>query len=168
MKRNISEKSLAGSQQTNKQMIPKSRKRSSHCFECHKESLGIGANTKRFLISVSVLGSPGPFRFLVNEEEFVVHVIDTALKLYSKEGRLPHLNSDPNQFFLYCANLGSDVMSPWDEIGSFEARNFVLCKKPEQLPNMTEGRSEMLLRKKQGSGWKSWLNKSLSLKILSH
>lgn len=62
----------------------------------------------RLLISVSVIGSAGPLRFLVNEEEVVAAVINTALKSYAREGRLPVLGTDLNDFLLYCANAGSD------------------------------------------------------------
>lgn len=61
----------------------------------------------RFLISITVLGSAGPIRFVVNEEELVAAVIDTALKSYAREGRLPILGSDLNDFLLYCSNAGS-------------------------------------------------------------
>lgn len=61
----------------------------------------------RFLISITVLGSAGPIRFVVNEEELVAAVIDTALKSYAREGRLPVLGSDLNDFLLYCSNAGS-------------------------------------------------------------
>lgn len=62
----------------------------------------------RLLITVNVLGSAGPLRFLVNEEELVAAVIDTALRSYAREGRLPVLGSDLNNFLLYSANAGSD------------------------------------------------------------
>ncbi|KAK9741216.1 hypothetical protein RND81_03G089500 [Saponaria officinalis] len=136
------------------------------CFDCQKESINKEEN-KRFLIIVSVLGSAGPIRFLVNEEDMVSGIIDTVLKQYAKEGRLPILGSDPNKFVLYCANAGFDALNPWEEIGSSGARNFVLCKKPEQQPNMTEARAEIISRK-GGATWKTWLNKSLSFKISSH
>ncbi|KAK2635460.1 hypothetical protein Ddye_030252 [Dipteronia dyeriana] len=122
----------------------------------------------RLLISITVLGSAGPIRFVVSEEEIVAAVIDTALKSYAREGRLPVLGSDLNNFLLYCSNAPSGALSPWDTIGSHGSRNFMLCKKPEtekvaadaaRLSPTTIGR--------RGSGsWKSWLNKSLNLKDL--
>lgn len=62
----------------------------------------------RFLISITVLGSAGPIRFVVNEEELVAAVMDTALKSYAREGRLPVLGSDLNNFVLYCPLAGID------------------------------------------------------------
>ncbi|XP_031257921.1 uncharacterized protein LOC116115924 [Pistacia vera] len=120
----------------------------------------------RFLITINVLGSAGPIRFVVNEEDLVAAVIETALKSYAREGRLPVLGFDVNNFLLYCANGGSDALGPMEAIGSGGGiRNFVLCKKQMQ-PQMTEGRSKMINQK--GHGWKAWLNKSLSFKILPH
>ncbi|PIA42075.1 hypothetical protein AQUCO_02100139v1 [Aquilegia coerulea] len=85
----------------------------------------------RLLISINVLGSAGPLRFLVNEEELVAAVIETAVRNYAREGRLPILRSDLNNFLLYSANSGTDgkSLSPWETIGSRGGRNFVLCKK---------------------------------------
>jgi hypothetical protein len=67
-------------------------------------------NTKgnRLLISITVMGSAGPIRFVVNEDELVAAVIDTTLKAYAREGRLPVLGSNLNDFFLYCPNAGLD------------------------------------------------------------
>lgn len=69
---------------------------------------GGGVGGGRILISVTFLGSTGPIRFLVNEEDLVAAVIHTALKNYAREGRLPVLGSDLNGFLLYCANSGYD------------------------------------------------------------
>ncbi|XWS75571.1 hypothetical protein CRYUN_Cryun01aG0101900 [Craigia yunnanensis] len=121
-------------------------------------------NKSRFLIIINVLGSAGPLRFLVNEDDLVAAVIDVALKSYAREGRLPVLGLDPNKFLLHCANAGSDALSPREKIGSQGVRNFVLCKKQVQR-QMSEARSEIITQK--GSGWKAWLNKSFSFKILS-
>ena len=74
----------------------------------YKQKKNQAAKGNRFLISVTVLGSAGPIRFVVSEEELVVAVIDTALKSYAREGRLPILGSDLNDFLLYCPNAGSD------------------------------------------------------------
>lgn len=123
----------------------------------------------RILISITVLGSAGPIRFVVQEEDLVAAVIDMALKSYAREGRLPILGSDLKSFLLYCTNVGSDALSPWDSIGSHGVRNFMLCKKPQKLGD--DGKSipasAEITRKGSGS-WKSWINKSLNLKISSH
>ncbi|KAK9271992.1 hypothetical protein L1049_002361 [Liquidambar formosana] len=124
------------------------------------------AKNSRFLITITVLGSAGPIRFVVKEDDLVAGVIDTALKSYARGGRLPVLGSDANKFLLYCANAGSDALNPLESIGSRGGRNFVLCKK-QTHPTMTEGRPEIIGRKGSGS-WKAWLNKSLSFKISSH
>ncbi|KAK7285255.1 hypothetical protein RJT34_20019 [Clitoria ternatea] len=120
----------------------------------------------RFLVTINILGSAGPIRFVVNEKELVSGVIDTALKCYAREGRLPVLGFDSNNFLLYCANAGFDALSPLEPIGSFGARNFVLSKK-QVNSSKAEPQSELVSQKSSG-GWKAWLHKSFSLKILSH
>lgn len=62
----------------------------------------------RILISINVLGSAGPIRFVVNEEELVADVIETTLKSYAREGRLPILGSNLNDFLLYCPYVGPE------------------------------------------------------------
>ncbi|KAL1568585.1 hypothetical protein AAHA92_00183 [Salvia divinorum] len=130
----------------------------------YKQKKNQAAKVNRFLISVTFLGSAGPIRFVVKEEELVAAVIDTALKSYAREGRLPILGSDLNNFMLYCPIAGIEALSPWETIGSMGVRNFVLCKKPEAEK---ANESEKLPRKGSGS-WKSWFNKSLNSKISSH
>lgn len=125
-----------------------------------------GAKPGRFLITINVVGSSGPIRFVVNEDDVVAGIIDTALKSYAREGRLPLLGSDANNFLLYCANSESDALSPWEPIGGSRGRNFVLCKKQIQ-PQMSKGGTEMISDKRSAS-WKAWLNKSLNFKISSH
>lgn len=73
-----------------------------------KQKKNHNANARRLLISINVLGSAGPIRFVVNEEELVAAVIDTALKSYAREGRLPVLGTDISAFALYCPHIGSD------------------------------------------------------------
>lgn len=58
------------------------------------------------------------------------------------------------------------ALSPLEPIGSYGARNFVLCKK-QVYPPKAEAQSERMPQKASG-GWKAWLNKSFSFKILSH
>ncbi|GMI87635.1 hypothetical protein like AT1G70780 [Hibiscus trionum] len=135
----------------------------------YKQKKNQGPKGNRLLISVTVLGSAGPIRFVVNEEELVAAVIDTALKSYAREGRLPVLGSNLNDFLLYCPSAGSDALSPWETIGSQGARNFMLCKKPGTEKMETDGKSaESITTRKSPGNWKAWFNKSLSLKISSH
>ncbi|XP_019167665.1 PREDICTED: uncharacterized protein At4g22758-like [Ipomoea nil] len=136
-------------------------------YKPKKSQVGKGGN--RLLLNITVLGSAGPIRFVVSEEEHVASVIDTALKSYAREGRLPVLGLDVNNFVLYSPNAGSEALSPWDMIGSFGVRNFVLCKKPQSERRVDGGREAATAYVRKGSGsWKSWFNRSLSRKVLSH
>ncbi|KAJ8564772.1 hypothetical protein K7X08_001232 [Anisodus acutangulus] len=121
----------------------------------------------RLLISITVLGSAGPIRFVVNEKELVANVIDTALKNYAREGRLPVLGSNFNNFVLYCPTVATEVLTPWETIGSLGVRNFVLVKKPQAENTILDGKQAVMARKGAGS-WKAWFNKSLSRKIVSY
>ncbi|XP_051148813.1 uncharacterized protein LOC127263695 [Andrographis paniculata] len=121
----------------------------------------------RFLISITVFGSAGPIRFIVSEEELVAAVIQTALKSYAREERLPVLGTNLNNFMLYCPGPETEALSPWDTIGSFGVRNFMLCKKPDAGNATKENKLPAISRKSSGS-WKSWFHKSTSPKISSH
>ncbi|XP_010552701.1 PREDICTED: uncharacterized protein At4g22758 [Tarenaya hassleriana] len=126
----------------------------------------------RILISVTVLGSAGPIRFVAYEGDLVASIIDTALKCYAREGRLPILGSDFNDFLLYCPVAGPEALRPWNTIGSLGARNFMLCRKPEEkkLGDGGDRRPNSTINggRKGGGSWKTWINKSFSLKIPSH
>ncbi|KAK7407497.1 hypothetical protein VNO78_09450 [Psophocarpus tetragonolobus] len=124
-------------------------------------------NVRRFLVSINVLGSAGPIRFVVNDHDPIATVIETALKCYAREGRLPLLGTHITGFSLYCPHLGPDALSPWDTIGSHGVRNFMLCKKSENANEVADDGNETLPRRGSGT-WKSWFNKSLNLKISSH
>ncbi|KAI3811984.1 hypothetical protein L1987_16684 [Smallanthus sonchifolius] len=114
---------------------------------------------KRILIKINVVGSTGPIRLVVNEEAAVAAVIQTALKSYARESRFPVLGTKCSDFFLYTPVAGTEALSPWDMIGSFGVRNFMLCKKPREVAEIT---------KKNSGSWKSWFNKSVTLKVTSH
>ncbi|RID55757.1 hypothetical protein BRARA_G03000 [Brassica rapa] len=121
------------------------------------------AKGNQILISVTVLGSAGPIRFVAYEDDLVASVIDTALKCYAREGRLPLLGSDFNDFLLYCPMVGPEALSAWNAIGSLGARNFTLCKKPEEKKVVKEGNGA-----RKGGSFKAWINKSFSLKVSTH
>ncbi|KAH0692198.1 hypothetical protein MTR67_016356 [Solanum verrucosum] len=128
----------------------------------------------RLLISITVVGSAGPIRFVVNEKELVANVIDIALKNYAREERLPVLGSNFNNFVLYCPTVVTEDLSPWETIGSLGVRNFVLVKKPQSenpildaKQPILDGKQVVMARKGSGS-WKAWFNKSLSRKIVSY
>lgn len=68
----------------------------------------------------------------------------------------------------YMASLYFVALSPWDTIGSLGARNFMLCKKPQEMKMAESERPNAAIAQKGGGSWKSWINKSLNLKISSH
>ncbi|XAR63648.1 hypothetical protein NMG60_11023666 [Bertholletia excelsa] len=131
-----------------------------------KKSQG-GKNSNRLLVNITVLGSAGPIRFVVNEDEHVAAVIATTLSRYAREGRLPILGSDLNNFVLYCPLAGTEALSPSETIGSIGVRNFMLCKKP-QRDNADIVEDKRATARKGNGSLKSWFNKSLNLIISSH
>lgn len=72
------------------------------------EEASRGGGGGRILISVSVVGSGGRCVSSWTRDEVVATVINAALKSYAREGRLPFLGTDHNDFLLYCANASSD------------------------------------------------------------
>lgn len=117
----------------------------------------------RLLVTINVLGSAGPLRFLAREDETVLKIIETALKLYAREGRLPVLGYNAKQFELYCANSGTEAVKPCQVVGALGTRNFLLCKKHEEkLMNNPPAQQQHHLK---GNLWKSWWN---SFGISSH
>ncbi|GAB4840419.1 hypothetical protein Ancab_021186 [Ancistrocladus abbreviatus] len=138
----------------------------------YKQKKAQNAKGNRFLITINVVGSAGPMRFIVNEQELVAAVIDMVLKSYAREGRLPVLGSDLNDFLLYCPGAGSDALSPWETIGAHGGRNFMLCKKPQPAKSADDEKTAAAVAAKKGlkgaGSWKAWINKSLSLQVAPH
>lgn len=72
----------------------------------HKTTTKKKMNQDRFLIDINVFGSAGPIRFVVKGDDTAAAVIETALRIYGREGRLPVLGSDADGFFLYPPHAG--------------------------------------------------------------
>nr|XP_043639708.1 uncharacterized protein At4g22758-like [Erigeron canadensis] len=116
----------------------------------------------KILVKINVVGSAGPIRFVVDEKAVVAYVIEIALKSYAREGRLPVLGTNLNDFFLYTPIAGTEALSPWEMIGSFGVRNFMLSKKRDSRHSDDVSK----ITKKSFGSWKSWFNnRSLSLKV---
>lgn len=140
-----------------------------------KAAAVMGGRAARVLVTVTVLGSAGPLRFLVDEGESVTGLIRAALRCYAREGRMPLLGADAANFLLYTANGRSDALKADETISFNGCRSFMLWQKTvhhaavaddagsESAPvNSSPG------RKGNGGGWKFGLNKiflSFSFKV---
>ncbi|KAK1437679.1 hypothetical protein QVD17_03475 [Tagetes erecta] len=124
-----------------------------------KEKINPAAGVKkRILIKINVVGSAGPIRCVVNEDTAVAAVIETALKSYARETRLPVLGTKCDDFFLYTPVAQTQALKPWEMIGSFGVRNFLLCKKARDREV-----TEITRRKISCSNrWKTCFNKLLT------
>jgi hypothetical protein len=128
-----------------------------------KAAAGIGGRA-RVLVTVTVLGSAGPLRFLVDEGESVTGLIRATLRCYAREGRMPLLGADAANFLLYTANGRSDALQADERISFNGCRTFMLWQKTvhhtaaddtgSELANSSPGR-------KGSGGWKFGLNKIL-------
>ncbi|TVU42332.1 hypothetical protein EJB05_08731, partial [Eragrostis curvula] len=84
---------------------------------CGKAAAGFGSDARsRVLVTVTVLGSAGPLRFLVDEGETVAGLIRAALRCYAREGHMPLLGADPAEFLRYTANSRSDALKADERI----------------------------------------------------
>ncbi|KAH9290037.1 hypothetical protein KI387_034154, partial [Taxus chinensis] len=105
-------------------------------------------------VTVNVLGSAGPMRFLASYADPVQKVMETALKSYARGGRLPVLGLNTKQFELHCANSGcGQALDSFEIIGELGTRNFLLCKKLEQEEERDIDRDHQ-----KTNIWKNWLN----------
>ncbi|XP_062221163.1 uncharacterized protein At4g22758-like [Phragmites australis] len=124
----------------------------------------------RVLVMVTVLGSAGPLRFLVDEGETVTGLIRSALRCYAREGRMPLLRADPADFLLYSANGRSDALKADERISFNGCRSFLLWQKAARQAVADDAASEPLATtaansspgRKGSGGWKGGLNKFLS------
>ncbi|KAL5212919.1 hypothetical protein ABZP36_023766 [Zizania latifolia] len=130
----------------------------------------------RMLVTVTVLGSAGPLRFLIDEGETITGLVRTALRCYAREGRIPLLGADAADFLVYTANGGSDALKADETISFNGCRNFLLWQKAACSavakgipPEQAIEKAAISYRKRGGGGgWKSGLNKFLvnfSLKL---
>nr|AAM62631.1 unknown [Arabidopsis thaliana] len=108
---------------------------------------------KKLLVSVNVLGSVGPIRFLANEDDEVSSAINTTLKAYARQGRIPVLGFDVDNFIFYSINAGFNTLHPQEKIGSMDVTNFLMCKKEPRPLEKVEGIRES--RARIGHGWKT-------------
>ncbi|XP_066359691.1 uncharacterized protein [Miscanthus floridulus] len=83
----------------------------------------------RVLVTVTVLGSAGPLRFIVLEGDTVAALIRAALRCYAREGRMPLLGTDPAGFVLSTANGGSGALKEDEKITFNGCRSFLLWQK---------------------------------------
>ncbi|CAL5058500.1 unnamed protein product [Urochloa decumbens] len=126
----------------------------------------VASGRARVLVTVTVLGSAGPLRFLVDEGETVAGLIRTALRCYTREGRMPLLGADPADFLLYTANGRSDALKADERISFNGCRSFLLWQKAERQAVPNDAGSEPLSAssspgRKVSGGWKGGLNKFL-------
>lgn len=76
----------------------------------------------RLLVSIKVVGSAGPIRFVVKEDETVTNVIDITLRCYARQGRLPMFSSHFTSSFLLYTSYSPDQR----EIQFFESVVFCI------------------------------------------
>ena len=123
------------------------------------------AGRARVLVTVTVLGSAGPLRFLVDEGESVYGLIRAALRCYAREGRMPLLGSDAANFLLYTANGRSDALKSDERISFNGCRSFMLWQKTVADNHGSEPAVATTVNSCPGrkgiSGWKFGLNKIL-------
>ncbi|XP_047072747.1 uncharacterized protein At4g22758-like [Lolium rigidum] len=130
-----------------------------------KAAPGIGGRA-RVLVTVTVLGSAGPLRFLVDEGESVTGLIRAALRCYAREGRMPLLGADAANFLLYTANGRSDALKSDERISFNGCRSFMLWQKTVPNAVADDNGSESAVAnsspgRKGSGGWKFGLNKIL-------
>ncbi|KAL6634404.1 hypothetical protein ACP70R_027075 [Stipagrostis hirtigluma subsp. patula] len=129
------------------------------------------AAAARVLVTVTVLGSAGPLRFLVDEGETVTGLVRAALRCYAREGRMPLLGADPADFLLYLANGRSDALNADERISFNGCRSFLLWQKAARQAVAGDAGSEPPAAatttatsspgRKGSGGWKGGLNKFL-------
>ncbi|KAK4772147.1 hypothetical protein SAY86_013922 [Trapa natans] len=97
----------------------------------HKPKKNRCPRVNRILISITFMGSAGPIRLVVDETDPVDAVILTALKSYRREGRLPILGSNFEDFLLYYGSDGElflffSMIVRWFSV-NFKIQSLIRC-----------------------------------------
>ncbi|KAJ7526819.1 hypothetical protein O6H91_16G024200 [Diphasiastrum complanatum] len=87
----------------------------------------------KVLVTVTVLGTIGPLRMLLEGDTAVNNVIKATLDEYAREGRLPFLGFDCTRFDLHISQFSLQAIPPHACIKDLGTRNFVLCAS-KQVP----------------------------------
>lgn len=104
---------------------------------------GKAVDASKRLVMVTVLGSVGPLRALVDADASVQAVIGAALQIYAREGRLPAMGLDSSWFDLYSGHVSfSDALEPFQPIKPLNARNFVMVKRQFQREDVVRQRQQ--------------------------
>eukprot|EP01018_Ginkgo_biloba_P020057 Gb_13149 [translate_table: standard] len=116
-------------------------------------------NTKKVLVSITVLGSAGPLRVILDSNATANEVIKQALAAYSKEGRRPALGLNFSCFELRYLQEPSQVLEPNERIGGLGFRQFQLSKKKDASTATTTTTSGIHSQNRQSpdaEGGNSW------------
>ncbi|KAL2634539.1 hypothetical protein R1flu_006018 [Riccia fluitans] len=98
-----------------------------------KNPQGRVVDASKMLVMVTVVGSVGPLRVLVDAEATVKTIVEAALQVYAREGRLPVLGVDSSWFDLYSGHISFNVALELSQpIKPLNARNFVLVRRQTQ------------------------------------
>ncbi|KAJ7526754.1 hypothetical protein O6H91_16G021700 [Diphasiastrum complanatum] len=115
----------------------KNGQHSSSCLALLKlldQSQGKRVDYNKVLITVTVLGTIGPLRMLLEGDTAVNNVIKAALDEYAREGRHPCLGFDSTRFELHVSQFSLQAIPPHSCIKDMGTRNFVLCAS-KQIPS---------------------------------
>ncbi|KAI9100188.1 hypothetical protein K1719_024406 [Acacia pycnantha] len=85
-----------------------------------------GCNQNLVLITITIVGCAGQFKFLIKQDDLVLNVIKATLKSYARQGWLPKLSSNAEDFVLYCQTTAHSCLSPTKTIESCGGRHFIL------------------------------------------
>ncbi|KAL3693349.1 hypothetical protein R1sor_007000 [Riccia sorocarpa] len=106
-----------------------------------KNSQGRSADVSRMLLMVTVAGSVGPLKVLVDGDATAQTVLRAALQVYVREGRLPVLGLDSSWFDLHAGHITfNDALEPNQPIRPLNARNFVMVRRQTQREEVIENK----------------------------
>ncbi|CAM6120516.1 unnamed protein product [Calypogeia fissa] len=94
-----------------------------------KTEMKVEESSDPILVSVSVLGSPGPLLLVVDKNDSVKHTVDFALRRYAAQKRQPALADPASCFCLYCLNPDFEALDDEAKIGHWKNRQFHLYHK---------------------------------------
>ncbi|GLJ24334.1 hypothetical protein SUGI_0464500 [Cryptomeria japonica] len=129
-------------------------------------------NLNKVLVLITVLGSAGPLRVILDSNATANEVIKQALELYSMEGRRPALALNSSHFELRYLQEPSEVLESNVRIGDLIFRQFLLFQK-KCISNIThdgdgDGKKKMQSLDLGGNSWWSNIRALITSGIFMH